>query len=140
MVVYNRSANLERSRLARASRRREPLRLRVKLPAAAAARLGELHAAVMDVLQGASGSSSPLPSSSSTSSSPLLSSSISPWSSPDATASSSLQGEAEGPRGPLLVAPGSAELVLSRLTDAGLELVIKVRMCAAQVTGWELST
>jgi hypothetical protein len=94
------------------------------------------------VLQGASGSSSssPLPSSSSTSSSPLLSSSISPWSSPDATASSSLQGEAEGPRGPLLVAPGSAELVLSRLTDAGLELVIKVRMCAAQVTGWELST
>jgi hypothetical protein len=146
MIVFNRSASLSRGRLANANRKSEPLKLKLKVPHAAAAQLGPLKAAVEEVLyaadtsaaltavtaaaaatavgSAAAGSSSAVAASGSDSDSegwvPLSRSSSS------SSSSMLLSGEYSGP----LLKRGSVEMQLSKFTDAGLELLVKVSQTA----------
>lgn len=103
---YNKSAVVPRARLAKANRKTEPLKLRIKVPHAATSALADIQAAVLDVLQGeARGAAASADGAGS--------------------ASSSMSSEF----GDVLVQPGSVELQLCRFTDSGLELLVKVRTC-----------
>jgi hypothetical protein len=138
MVCYNRSAEVTRSRLARLNRQSDNLKLRLKLPYANEGGLRELQEAVKAVLEppaSSAGGSAPCPSltsaagySSGEPGSPLVS-----------VADGS--GGGGGPRGaspspgskPFSghpVAPRSVDVVLSKFTDAGIELLVKAKLRA----------
>ncbi|KAF6265688.1 Mechanosensitive ion channel-domain-containing protein [Scenedesmus sp. NREL 46B-D3] len=130
MVVFNRSATLSRGRLASASRKSEPLKLRIKVPHAAVEQLPHLIGVVNQVLYAAhtsaaagatvaAGSSSAAPAGGSDSDGqswvPLSSSS----------SSIPLGGGYAGP----IVQPDSVVVQVNRFTDAGLELLVKGHLC-----------
>jgi hypothetical protein len=145
MIVFNRSATISRGRLASANRKSEPLKLRLKVPHAAADRLGPLKAAVEEVLYAAdtsavltastaaaaaAGSKGAAASGSESDAEgwvPLARKNSSNGSSSSSGGSSMLLsgGEYTGP----LVKRGSVEVQLNKFTDAGLELLVKVRCC-----------
>jgi hypothetical protein len=166
MIVYNRSAEVRRSRLASANRQTENIKLRLRLPYAQEAQLRELQELVKAVLEpprggGGSGSSSAAATGSMDASatatgsldepSPGGSPADSPRASPaPAAARSGKSGSSPfglglkslvKPRGgsgasrsssPLKVThpvvPGSVEVVISRFTDSGLELLVKAKL------------
>jgi hypothetical protein len=139
MIVFNRSASLSRGRLANANRKSEPLKLKLKVPHAAAAQLGPLKAAVEEVLYAAdtsatltavtaaaaataAGSAAAGSSSAAASGSESDSEGWVPLSRSSSSSSMLLSGDYSGP----LLKRGSVEMQLSKFTDAGLELLVKV--------------
>lgn len=139
MVVYNRSADVTRSRLARFNRQTESLKLRLKLPYAQEGRLRELQETVKAVLEpppGAAASKSwddspfATPVSSGASDSSSSSSSSPAGGKPGApvqvvTAAAAKKAFTGHP-----VTPQSVEVVLSKFTDTGVELLVKARLRA----------
>jgi hypothetical protein len=138
MIVFNRSATISRGRLASANRRSEPLKLKLKVPHAAAEQLGPLKATVEEVLYAADSSAAltaataaaaAAAASAAGGSSAAASGSESdaegwvPLTRKNSSSSSMLSGEYAGP----LLKRGSVEIQLSKFTDAGLELLVKVR-------------
>lgn len=166
MIVYNRSAEVRRSRLASANRQTENIKLRLRLPYAQEAQLRELQELVKAVLEpprggGGSGSSSAavtvsldaaatatgsvdepspggsLADSSRASPAPAAARSGKSGSSPFGLGLKSLvkpRGGSGASRSssPLKithpVVPGSVEVVISRFTDSGLELLVKAKL------------
>lgn len=117
MIVFNRSATISRSRLATANRKTEPLKLKIKVPYAAAEQLGPLQSIITEVLCCATaagvGAVAAESGSSTTSSS----------SGGSTTGTTVLSVEHAG----MLLKEGSVEIQVSKFTDAGLELLVKVR-------------
>ncbi|KAF8061339.1 dapb3 [Scenedesmus sp. PABB004] len=133
MIIFNRSTSLSRSRLAKANRRAEALKLRVKLPHASVPRLPELQAAIEAVLcgGGAGGDGGDAGGRPSAADLARLGSASPGDAGSGSDAGSSLgsvfgeEGAAWAPGRPELVRPGSVVLQLTRMTDAGLELLVK---------------
>ncbi|WIA34675.1 hypothetical protein OEZ86_012989 [Tetradesmus obliquus] len=137
MIVFNRSATISRGRLASANRKSEPLKLKLKVPHAAAEQLGALKAAVEEVLYAADSSAALTAAAAAVAEAatagseseqeewaPLIKKNSSSSSS-SSSSSMLLSGEFVGP----LVKRGSVEIQLSKFTDAGLELLVKGHLC-----------
>lgn len=170
MIVFNRSAEVRRSRLASANRQTENIKLRLKLPYAQEDKLRELQELVRSVLEppgsgtmltsAASNSSaatatgsldSAAPGSLDADATPGASTSASPVpavvqaasastrpSTPFGAALQSLKGMKPGPKPAVRsrqaqqpthpVMANSVEVVISRFTDSGLELLVKAKL------------
>jgi hypothetical protein len=161
MIVFNRSADVRRSRLASANRQTENIKLRLKLPYAQEDKLRELQQLVKAALEPPASSSTAAAGTTTTSSSmdgaadliagavPSLpaaatttTTSSSPSSSPSPRSRSPLEAalqslvkpKASGARGGAAskpshpVVPKSVEVMVSRFTDSGLELLVKAKL------------
>lgn len=163
MIVYNRSAEVRRSRLASANRQTENIKLRLRLPYAQEGQLREMQELVKTVLEPPRDSGSGSGSATATGSidTPATTGSVdepspggSPAGSPRASpAAAARTGKSTSspfglglkslvkPRagsGALRsssprkithpVVPGSVEVVISRFTDSGLELLVKAKL------------
>jgi hypothetical protein len=171
MIVFNRSAEVRRSRLASANRQTENIKLRLKLPYAQEDKLRELQELVRSVLEppGSGTMLTSAPSSSggetasgsldrasavtgslnadatpSTSTSPMPAAAVpvasTRPSTPFGAALQSLKGMKAGPKPAVRsrqvqqpshpVMANSVEVVVSRFTDSGLELLVKAKLRA----------
>lgn len=164
MIVYNRSAEVRRSRLASANRQTENIKLRLRLPYAQEGQLREMQELVKTVLEpprgngsgsgSAAATGSSMDASAATGSVDEPSPSGSPAGSPRASpAPAARTGKSTSspfglglkslvrPRAgsgasrsssPLKIThpivPGSVEVVISRFTDSGLELLVKTKL------------
>lgn len=165
MIIYNRSAEVRRSRFASANRQTETLKLRLKLPYAQEGQLRALQELVKSVLEppaSATNSSSNGNSAAATGSldstgsmeesSPSGGPSEGPRASPvPVAAATGASARSSSPFGAVLkslaksravsasrshfvhkithpVVPGSVEVVISKFTDAGLELLVKAKL------------
>jgi hypothetical protein len=151
MVVYNRSASLPRSRLAIANRQTEPIKLKIKVPHPSTSQLQQIHETVLQVLAGNSiapdtAAAAAAAGAQMTSNNLLVEAGpmagISEGTQTDGKADaviiantgiSSSDSDSDNaevrPASPetALLEPGSVELVLNKITDAGVELLLKVR-------------
>lgn len=166
MIVFNRSAEVRRSRLASANRQTENIKLRLKLPYAQEDKLRELQELVRSVLEPPASSISTTVSSGPTETAPSsldaaptgsmdseVTPGVSPSTSPAPAAAApaattraptspfgaalqSLKGvkpkpavrprQAQQPSHPVVA--NSVEVVISRFTDSGVELLVKAKL------------
>lgn len=156
MIVFNRSAEVRRSRLASVNRQTENIKLRLKLPYAQEGKLRELQETVKSVLEPPAGSKSFSGSRSGTPSDADAESSMDETTGIPALAAGSgaaAGGRLESPLGAALkslgkrrgaagmpagginavrpshpVVANSVEVVISKFTDVGVELLVKAKL------------